>query len=153
MLLAAGSNRSNFADITVPEWGWPVLIGTISVLLLVDILVFHRRAHVIKLKEAAIESIVWISFGIGFMFVVWWMFRGQADGHKAGIEYISGYLIEKSLSIDNVFVWAMIFTHFQVPRQFQHRVLFWGIMGVLVMRAIMIGLGAALISNFSWVPF
>ena len=85
MLLAAGSNRSNFADITVPEWGWPVLIGTISVLLLVDILVFHRRAHVIKLKEALIESIVWISFGVAFMFVVWWMFRGQADGHQAGI--------------------------------------------------------------------
>ena len=117
MLLAAGSNRSNFADITVPEWGWPALIGTITVLLLVDILVFHRRAHVIKLKEAAIESIIWISFGVAFMFVVWWMFRGQADGHQAGIEYISGYLIEKSLSIDNVFVCAMIFAHLQVPRQ------------------------------------
>ena len=150
-LIAAGSDKSDFADVTVPGWGWPALIGIISALLLVDILVVHRRAHVIKLKEAATESIVWISFGVAFMFVVWWMFRGQADGHKAGIEYISGYLIEKSLSIDNVFVWAMIFTHFQVPRQYQHRVLFWGIFGALVMRLIFIYLGIAVIERFSYI--
>lgn len=149
--IAAGSDSSNFADVTVPAWGWPALIGIISTLLLVDILVVHRRAHVIKLKEALTESIVWISFGVAFMFVVWWMFRGQADGHKAGIEYISGYLIEKSLSVDNVFVWAMIFTHFQVPRQYQHRVLFWGIFGALVLRLAFIFLGIAVIERFNYI--
>ena len=151
MLLAAENARSQFADITVPDWGWPALIGVITMLLLVDILVFHRRAHVIKLKEALIESAVWVSFGVAFMFVVWWMFRGQPDGHQAGIEYISGYLIEKSLSIDNVFVWAMIFAHFQIPRQFQHRVLFWGIFGALVMRLIFIFVGVAIIERFDYI--
>ena len=150
-LIASGSNTSDFADVTVPAWGWPALIGIISTLLLVDILVVHRRAHVIKLKEALVESAVWISIGVAFMFVVWWMFRGQADGHKAGIEYISGYLIEKSLSVDNVFVWAMIFTHFQVPRQYQHRVLFWGIFGALVLRLAFIFLGIAVIERFNYI--
>lgn len=150
-LVAARSDAFDFANISVPSWGWPALLGIISTLLLVDILVVHRRAHVIKLKEAVIESIVWISLGVAFMFVVWWMFRGQADGHKAGIEYISGYLIEKSLSIDNVFVWAMIFTHFQVPRQYQHRVLFWGIFGALVMRLMFIFLGIAVIERFNYI--
>ena len=145
------NSQNDFADVVVPGWGWPALIGILSALLLVDILVVHRRAHVIKLKEAAIESIVWISFGVAFMLVVWWMFRDQTDGHQAGIEYISGYLIEKSLSIDNVFVWAMIFSHFKVPRQFQHRVLFWGIFGALVMRLIFIFLGVAIIERFDYV--
>lgn len=151
MLIPAASDRTNFADVVVPGWGWPALVGVIATLLLVDILVFHRRAHVIKLKEAVLESVVWISFGVAFMFVVWWMFRGQADAHQAGIEYISGYLIEKSLSVDNVFVWAMIFTHFQVPRQFQHRVLFWGIFGALIMRFIFIFLGIAIIERFAYI--
>jgi tellurite resistance protein TerC len=145
------SSQTDFADVVVPSWGWPALIGVIATLLLVDILVIHRRAHVIKLKEAVVESVAWISCGVAFMFVVWWMFRGQADGRQAGVEYISGYLIEKSLSIDNVFVWAMIFTHFKVPRQFQHRVLFWGIFGALVLRFIFIILGVAVIERFDYV--
>ena len=145
------SSQTDFADVVVPGWGWPALIGVIATLLLVDILVIHRRAHVIKLKEAVVESVAWISCGVAFMFVVWWMFRGQADGRQAGVEYISGYLIEKSLSIDNVFVWAMIFTHFKVPRQFQHRVLFWGIFGALVLRFIFIILGVAVIERFDYV--
>ena len=145
-LFSASSRSENFVDITVPGWGWYMLLGLIGALLLVDILVVHRRPHVAHLKEAAIESIVWVSIGVGFTFVIWAMFE-----RAAAVEYISGYLIEKSLSVDNVFVWAMIFTHFQVPRQFQHRVLFWGIFGALVMRFIFIFLGVAIIERFDYI--
>lgn len=145
-LVAAGSGRDNFVDITVPPWGWYMLLGVIGALLLFDILVVHRRPHVAHVKEAAIESAVWVGIGVGFTFVIWWMFE-----RAAAVEYISGYLIEKSLSIDNVFVWAMIFAHFQVPRQFQHRVLFWGIFGALVMRLIFIFLGVAIIERFDYI--
>jgi tellurite resistance protein TerC len=100
-------------------------------------------AHV---KEAAIESAVWVGIGVGFTFVIWWMFE-----RAAAVEYISGYLIEKSLSVDNVFVWAMIFTHFKVPRQYQHRTLFWGIFGALIMRFIFILLGVAIIERFDYI--
>jgi len=113
---------------------------------LVDILVFHRKAHVVTIREAAIESAIWVTLGLAFTFVLWWMFE-----RAAAVEYISGYLIEKSLSIDNVFVWAMIFTHFKVPRQYQHRVLFWGIFGALVMRFIFIFLGVAIIERFDYI--
>jgi tellurite resistance protein TerC len=91
---------------------------------------------------------VWISIGLAFTFVVWWAFGGTA-----GTEYISGYLIEKSLSIDNVFVWALIFTYFKVPGKYQHRVLFWGIFGALVLRAVFIFAGVALIEKFDWILY
>ena len=146
MLFSASSRSENFVDITVPWWGWEMLIGVIATLLLVDILIVHRRPHVAGLKEAAIESIVWVSIGIGFTFVIWAMFE-----RAAAVEYISGYLIEKSLSVDNVFVWAMIFSHFQVPREYQHRTLFWGIFGALVMRFVFIFLGVAIIERFDYV--
>ena len=120
-----------------------MLLGVILCLLLVDLLVVHRKAHVIGIREAAIESAVWISFGLAFTFVIWGMFE-----RAAAVEYISGYLIEKSLSVDNVFVWAMIFTHFKVPREYQHRTLFWGIFGALVMRFVFILLGVAVIKRF-----
>ena len=125
-----------------------MLLGLITVLLLADILVFHRNAHVITIKEAAIESAVWVTIGLAFTFVMWFMFE-----RAAAVEYISGYLIEKSLSVDNVFVWAMIFSHFKVPRQYQHRVLFWGIFGALVLRFIFIFLGVAIIERFDWILF
>ncbi|KRO54425.1 MAG: hypothetical protein ABR77_07315, partial [Acidimicrobiia bacterium BACL6 MAG-120322-bin79] len=145
-LFGAGSRSENYVDITVPWWGWQMLLGVIATLLLVDILIVHRRPHVAKLKEAAIESIVWVSIGIGFTFVIWAMFE-----RAAAVEYISGYLIEKSLSVDNVFVWALIFSHFQVPREYQHRTLFWGIFGALVMRFVFIFLGVAIIERFDYV--
>ena len=113
-------------------------------MLLFDILVLHRRAHVIHTKEAAIESAVWVGIGLSFTLVMW-----VAFGRGAAVEYISGYLIEQSLSIDNVFVWAMIFTHFKVPRESQHRTLFWGIFGALVMRITFIFLGVAVITRFN----
>lgn len=146
MILSLLSARDKFVEISVPVWGWPMLLGVIGTLLLVDILVIHRRAHVVQLREAAIESAIWIGLGVSFTFVIGIMFE-----RAAAVEYISGYLIEKSLSIDNVFVWAMIFAHFKVPRQYQHRTLFWGIFGALVMRFIFILVGVAIIERFDFV--
>jgi len=136
----------DFVDIAVPGWAWPALIGGIVALLLVDLLVVHRKAHEIGLREAAIESVAWVALGLGFAGGMWaWFSR------DAAVEYLSGYLIEKSLSIDNVFVWSVIFAHFKVPRRYQHRVLFWGIFGALVMRFVFIALGVAVIQRFDWV--
>ncbi len=145
-MFAALTAREKFVVLDVPSWGWPMLLGVIGALLLIDILVVHRRAHVVELREAAIESAVWIGLGLSFTFVIGFMFE-----RAAAVEYISGYLIEKSLSIDNVFVWAMIFTHFKVPRAYQHRTLFWGIFGALVLRFIFILLGVAIIERFDFV--
>ena len=103
--------RGDFVDIAVPGWAWPALIGGIAALLLVDLLVVHRKAHEIGLREAAVESVAWVALGLGFAGGMWaWFSR------DAAVEYLSGYLIEKSLSIDNVFVWLVIFAHFKVPR-------------------------------------
>jgi tellurite resistance protein TerC len=147
-LLAAESGDRNFVELDVEPWHWAVLLGLIVLLLLIDLLVVHRHAHEVKTKEAAIESAVWISCGLAFSLVVWWWFGGAATG-----EYMSGYLIEKSLSIDNVFVWALIMGYFRVPQKYQHRVLFWGIFGALVMRAIFIFAGIAIIERFDWVLY
>lgn len=146
MVIAASSSK--FVDIDVPLWGWGALLAFIVVLLLVDLVVFHREAHDVNTREAAIESVVWVSIGLAFTFVIWWAFSGAAAG-----EYISGYLIEKSLSVDNVFVWALIFSYFKVPNKYQHRVLFWGIFGALVLRAIFIFAGVALIERFDFVLY
>jgi tellurite resistance protein TerC len=145
--LAAGGGGS-FVELHVEPWQWLVFLGLVVTLLLVDLLVLHREAHEVSTKEAAIESAAWVSIGIGFSLVVLWWFGGAATG-----EYISGYLIELSLSIDNVFVWALIMAYFMVPRQYQHRVLFWGIFGALVMRAVFIFAGVALIEAFDWVLY
>ncbi len=147
-LLAASGTDTEFADISVPLWGWAALLAFIALLLIIDLVVFHKEAHDVSTKEAAIESAVWISIGLAFTLVVWWAF-----GSTAGSEYISGYLIEKSLSVDNVFVWALIFTYFKVPGKYQHRVLFWGIFGALVLRAIFIFAGVALIQKFDWILY
>ncbi len=147
-LLASESGDSDFVVLDVHAWHWIVLLAVITALLLIDLLVIHKEAHEVKTKEAAIESAVWISFGLAFTGVIWWWFGGAASG-----EYLSGYLIEKSLSIDNVFVWALIMGYFRVPSKYQHRVLFWGIFGALVMRAIFIFAGIAVIERFSWVLY
>jgi tellurite resistance protein TerC len=147
-LLAAEDGNRNFVELDVELWQWGVLLAIIAVLLLVDLLVVHREAHEVKTNEAAIESAIWISCGLAFSLVVLWWFGGAATG-----EYVSGYLIEKSLSIDNVFVWALIMGFFKVPSKYQHRVLFWGIFGALVMRAIFIFAGVALIERFDWVLY
>ena len=143
VLFGASSGGGGKVDIDVAGWHWPVLLGIIAALLLVDILVIHRKAHEVHTKEAAIESAVWISFGLVFALFVLWEFGSQAAG-----EYMGGYLIEKSLSVDNVFVWAVLFAHFKVPKMYQHRVLFWGIFGALAMRIGFIFAGVAIINAF-----
>ncbi len=148
LLLAAESTSENFARFDVPPWVWAAFVALVTALLVADLLLVHRSAHVISFKEAAIESTVWIAIGLSFTLVVLGWQGGQAAG-----EYLSGYLIEKSLSVDNVFVWAVIFSFFGVPREFQFRVLFWGIFGALVLRAIFIFAGVALIEQFEWVLY
>ncbi len=143
MLLAA-SDRSNFVDIDVPIGAWIGLLVLIAALLAVD-LYRHRDAHAPSPKEALLESIFWVMCGLAFSVVIAFVFDGAAFG-----EYISGYLIEKSLSIDNVFVWSMLFATLSIPLKYQHRVLFWGIFGALALRAVFIVLGSALISQFWW---
>ena len=146
--LAAAEAAGDFASFDVPLWVWVALIAGIVTLLVVDLLLVHRTAHVISLKEAAIESAVWISLGLAFgvVLLVW-------QGGQAGSEYYAGFLIEKSLSIDNVFVWAVIFSFFAVPKAFQFRVLFWGIFGALVLRGVFIFAGVSLIERFEWILY
>ena len=145
---AAESSGSNFVDLDIAAWQWGALLAFIVALLVVDLLLVHRKPHEIHFKEAAIESSIWISIGVAFTGVIY-LLGGSTDGGAAAGEYISGFLLEKSLSVDNVFVWAVIFTYFAVPKQYQFRVLFWGIFGALVLRAIFIFAGSALIENFT----
>jgi tellurite resistance protein TerC len=147
-IVAAASDGTKFADIDVPLWGWVALLAGISALLIGDLLIVHRRPHAVSLREAGIESSVWIAIGVSFTGVIAWWFGGKAAG-----EYITGYLIEKSLSIDNVFVWAVLFSYFAVPAKYQFRVLFWGIFGALIMRAMFIFAGVALIERFDWILY
>jgi tellurite resistance protein TerC len=146
MLIAASSANEKFVDINVPAWAWPALLAFLIFLLLADLLIFNRRAHVPTIRESVLQTSIWVALGLSMTFVIGAMFN-----RAASMEYISGYLIEESLSIDNVFVWALIFAHFQVPRQFQHRTLFWGIFGALVMRFIFIFLGVVIIERFDFV--
>jgi len=111
-------------------------------------LFLHRDAHVIKVREAAIWSMVWVAVAVAVGGAIWW-----AYGAEFGLQYFAGYIIEKSLAIDNVFVWAMIFSYFAVPRQYQHRVLFYGVVGALVFRAIFIAAGSVLIASFAWILY
>src|SRR3954468_12824424 len=112
-------------------------------MLAIDLGVFHRSAHEVSVKEAAIWSVVWVALALGFNYGLY-RFRGE----QAGLEFLAGYLIEKALSVDNIFIFVLIFSYFQVPPKYQHRVLFWGILGALIMRGVMIGLGAYLIHRF-----
>ena len=131
----------------VSLWVWVGVIAVILAMLAVD-LVAHRDAHVIKVREAAAWSAVWVALGVGFGALLWaW------QGPEIGQQYFAGYLIEKSLAVDNVFVWAVIFSYFAVPPQFQHRVLFLGVLGALVLRGAFIAVGAVLIENFSWILY
>jgi tellurite resistance protein TerC len=139
---------ARFVDLTVPWWAWCALGGGIVVLLVGDLLIVHRRPHAISVRGAAIESAVWIALGLAFAVLL-----GVAAGGAAAGEYLSGYLIEKSLSIDNVFVWAVIFGYIGVPDRYQFRVLFWGIFGALVLRAALIFTGVALLARFEWVLY
>lgn len=122
-------------------------VGVLAVLA-IDLGVFNRKAHAPSVKEAAIWSSVWISLSLGFAGIVYWQM-----GSQAALEFITGYLIEYSLSIDNIFVILLIFSYFRIPDKYQHRVLFWGILGALVMRGAMIAAGAFLIARFHWIIY
>jgi tellurite resistance protein TerC len=148
VLASEASSNENFASFDVPVWMWVAFIAFVSVLLVGDLLLVHRRPHVPTTKEAAIESAVWIGIGVAFTGFMWWWHGQQAAG-----EYISGYLIEKSLSVDNVFVWSLIMSFFAVPRAYQFRVLFWGVFGALVLRFAFIFAGVELINRFEWLLF
>jgi tellurite resistance protein TerC len=133
--------------VDVALWVWGALLAGILAMLAVD-LFMHRDAHVIGVREAAIWSGIWVAVAVAVGGLIWW-----AYGAEFGLQYFAGYVIEKSLAIDNVFVWAMIFSYFAVPRQYQHRVLFYGVLGALIFRAIFIAAGSVLIASFAWILY
>jgi tellurite resistance protein TerC len=144
-MLISTADSSQFVDLHVSVGAWLALLAVIAAMLTID-LYRHREAHAPTPKEAATESIIWVMCGLAFGAVIAITFGTAAFG-----EYISGYLIEKSLSVDNVFVWSMLFATLAIPLKYQHRVLFWGIFGALALRAVFIVLGSALIARFWWV--
>ena len=136
---------------------WIIFIAVISIFLAVDLGVFNKEAHVISTKEASKFTALWVSIALAFSGVIYWLYSGNHIENPtnltptdATLKYVTGYLIELSLSIDNIFVIAVIFKSFAIPQKFQHRVLFWGILGALVMRGLMIWLGVELVQKFSW---
>jgi tellurite resistance protein TerC len=154
----------------MPVWIWLAFIVAVLAILVFDLGVLHRETHEIGAKESLWMSALYIGLGLLWAIAVWWIYywyggdkaidpqiadlaTPEAKGWEAVKLYLTGYLVEKALAMDNVFVISMIFTYFAVPRKYQHRVLFWGILGVIVLRAIMIGLGAALVMTLSWVMY
>ncbi len=131
-----------------PGWMWLTFFGIVITLLALDLGVLHRKQREIGVRESLMLSAGYIALALAFGGWVWWQL-----GETAGMNYLTGFVVEKSLAMDNVFVIAMIFSYFAVPREYQHRVLFWGILGVIVLRAIMIGVGAAVVSQYSWVLY
>lgn len=129
-------------------WWWIGFNALVIVLLALDLGVFHRKAHAVGPKEAAIWSVVWITLSLLFNLFIYLEF-----GKGPATEFLTGYLIEKSLSVDNLFVFVVIFGYFKVPARYQHRILFWGILGALVMRASLIGIGAFLLARFDWIIY
>lgn len=148
LFLASTRSKIPGGDLDVDAWMWIAFVGIIVVLLLLDLLVFHREAHEISIPEAARSSVFWIAVGLAFGLLVWWALGGSAAG-----QYYTGYVIEKSLSVDNVFVWAVILGYFAVPKANQHRVLYWGVFGALVLRAVFVFAGVALLNSFDWMLF
>lgn len=132
---------------TVSLWAWVAVLAVILVMLAIDLFA-HRDAHVVGMREAAVWSGVWVTLGLAFGAIVWWVWGAEFAG-----QYFAGYLIEKSLAVDNVFVFAIIFSYFAVPREYQHRVLFYGVLGALVFRAVFIAAGSVLIASFAWILY
>ncbi len=129
-------------------WPWVGFNAFVLAMLALDLGVFHRKAHVVAVKESIAWTLVWVALAMVFNAGVW-----HVAGSQKALEFFTGYVIEKSLSIDNIFVIAMLFSYFAVPPVYQHKVLFWGILGALAMRAAMIILGAALIAKYAWIIY
>ncbi len=169
MLLAETAITSNPADLKM--WAYVGFIGLVIVFLALDLGVFHREAHEVSMKESLAWSAVWLTCGLSFTGFVYFAYQhhwlglgletpkyangaivlGEVTGATAAIQYLTGYVVEKSLAMDNIFVIAMVFGFFAIPAKYQHRVLFWGIIGALIMRGGMIYLGAELIMRYTWI--
>jgi tellurite resistance protein TerC len=134
--------------IEITAWHWAGFLVVILLFLALDLGVFHREAHVVRFREALGWTCVWFCLALGFAALL-----VPLRGKQEAVEFVTGYIIELSLSMDNVFVIALIFAYFRVPQAFQHRVLFWGILGALIMRGVMIYLGAALVKRFDWMLY
>ncbi len=130
------------------SWMWSAFAITVAVMLALDLGIFHRKAHSVRPREALLWSIVWVTLA-GCFAAALWVF----DGHQTATEFVAGYVVEQALSVDNLFVFLLLFGYFKVPDALQHRVLFWGIIGALVMRAAMIGAGAVLLDRFHWLIY
>jgi tellurite resistance protein TerC len=126
-------------------WGWVGFNVAVLAILALDLGVLHRRSSTVSLKEATTWSAVWVLLSLSFAFAIY-----RTMGRQSGLEFLTGYLIEYALSVDNIFVFVLIFTYFKVPEKYQHRVLFWGIIGALVLRGVMIIAGSALVTRFAW---
>ncbi len=144
-MIAVSTQAESFA---VPGWLWVAFLLGITVMLLADLFLIHNDAHEVTIREAAITSAIWVAIGLSFSLVLWAILDGSA-----ATEYLTGYVIEKSLSVDNVFVWAVVFQYFAVPPKYQHRVLYWGIFGALGLRAMFIFIGAAALESLDWMTF
>ena len=127
---------------------WVGFNAFVLAMLALDLFVFHRDAHEVKVREALLLSVFWIALALAFNAVIWWW-----RGTEVALQFLTGYLIEKSLSVDNIFVFLVVFSYFAVPKKYQHSVLFWGVLGALVMRGVFIAVGAALIHQFHWIIY
>ena len=141
-----------------PIWLWIGFNLFVLAMLALDLGVFHRKSHAVSTKEAIIWSVVWISLSLVFNTVIYFFWDRMMPGSsytnsEAALAFLTGYLIEKSLSVDNIFVFILIFSFFAVPAAYQHRVLFWGILGALVMRGTLIAVGAVLLERFHWIIY
>ncbi len=132
----------------VSIWMWVGFNAFVLAMLAVDLGIFHRKAHEVSLREATAWSVIWVTLAMVFNGWIWYTW-----GKGPALEFLTGYLIEKSLSVDNIFVFVMLFSYFAVPRLYQHRVLFWGILGALLMRGVFIGVGAYVLEQFHWVLY
>jgi tellurite resistance protein TerC len=131
-----------------PAWMWAVFISLVLGLLALDLGVLHKNSKEIGIRESMLMSAFYIGIGLAFGGWIWYQ-----SGQQSAMEYVTGFVVEKSLAMDNIFIIAMIFSYFAIPRQYQHRVLLWGILGVIVLRGIMIAAGAAIVENFNWVLY
>ena len=144
---------ANEAALTISPMSWVWFVSAVLVFLALDLGVFHRKAHAVGFREALMWTTIWFSMAMVFAFWLAPMMVGDQWGADQSKLFVTGYVVELSLSMDNVFVIALIFTYFRVPLEYQHRVLFWGILGALVMRAAMILGGAGLIQQFDWILY
>ena len=129
-------------------WEWMAFMAMILFILILDLGVFHKKVRKVSIKESLAWTAIWITLSLFFNLYLY-----QTMGRQAGLEFLAGYIIEKSLSIDNIFVISLIFTYFKVPIQYQHRVLFWGVLGALVFRILFIFTGIVLIQKFQWMIY